>query len=361
MNYRLSTLFAQKTYLADATEVIDINVADPISQLIIGLEVPNVGDIATAHAIACLTKLELLDGSDVLFSLSGYEAEAVDIYNNKRIRSNWNPYLTGLPVQRYFAINFGRKLWDPELAFDPKKYVNPQLKFSLDINAGGNAPVSNKVTIWAALFDQKSVSPIGFLMHKEIKNYTMAASAHEYTDLPRDYPYRNLFLRCQVPGTECDQLVDNIKLSEDQDKRIIFDHGPADLFRTIAAHNPMLTELIMFPIATSSRYGFCTPTVRVNGSLNEWAAALAAGAMAFYDGDGGRFRAICATGPTNAQAIVSGWLPHATWEIPFGDPDDMEDWFDASIPGSLRLDVKASSGASASDSVQVFLQQLRRY
>ena len=180
MKYRLAQLFAQKSYTADATETIDIDVADPISQLIIELGVVNVGSVApTAHAIACLTKVELVDGSDVLFSLSGYEAEAADIYHNGMLRANYNPYLDGMECQRFVGINFGRKLWDPMLAFDPKQFRNPQLKLTLDINAGGNAPVTNKLRVWANLFDEKVISPQGFLMHKLIKSYSMGSASAE--------------------------------------------------------------------------------------------------------------------------------------------------------------------------------------
>ena len=361
MNYRLSTIHARKTYTSDITEIIDLNLVDPLSQLIIELAVTGVGDASTAHAIACLEKIELVDGSDVLFSLSGYEAEAVDIYNNKAMRKNWNPYLTGMDVQRFVAINFGRYLWDPQLAFDPKKFRNPQLKLTLNIDAGGNASNSNKLQVWGAMFDQKEVSPIGFLMHKEIKSYIMTASGHEYTDMPRDYSYRKLLLRCQKAGTEPNQLVNHVKLSEDQDKKIVLDHGTEDIFRTIAETNPMITELIMFPITTTSGNRYCTPTTRVNGNITEWAAAIAAGAMAFYDGDGGRFKAICATGPTNAQAVVNGWLPHATWEIPFGLQDMIEDWYDVTKVGSLKLDITGESGLAGTETLQIFLQQLRRY
>ena len=361
MNYRLSTLFARKSYSADYTEVIDINVSDPISQLIIELAVTNVGDVATAHAIACLKKVELVDGSDVLFSLSGYEAEAVDIYHNKRMRSNWNPYLTGNDVQRFVAINFGRKLWDPILAFDPKNFKNPQLKISLDIDAGGNASTSNKLQVLAALFDEKGVSPMGFLMHKEIKDYPMAVSGHEYTDLPVDYPYRKLFIRQQTVGTEPDQHIDNIKLSEDQDKRIIFDHNTRELFQQLSEDNPLLIESIICPITTAQTYGFCTPSSRVYGSITPWAETVVVNQNAFYDGDGGRFKKIASTAGANVQVKVEGYSPHGTFEIPFGNQEDIDDWFDASLLRALKLDIKASSGALTTDSVQIFLQQLRRY
>ncbi len=360
MNYRLSTLFARKAYTVDATEVIDINVADPISQLIIELSTLNVGDVATAHAIACLKKVEVVDGSDVLFSLSGYEAEAVDIYHNKVMRSNWNAYLTTLGVQRFLGINFGRKLWDPLLAFDPKKFNNPQLKISLDIDAGGNAPSTNYLQVWAALFDEKVINPVGFLMHKEVKDYAMAVSAHEYTDLPIDYPYRKLFVRQQTAGTEPCQHIDNIKLSEDQDKRIIFDHTPADLLRTIAAVNPQLIEQIMFAGTAAGVNVFTTVSERATATFAKWAAAVGTLPYASLGSAGGRM-VVYSGSSENGVAIVAGFVPHGTYEVPFGDQGDPEDWFDPSALRALKLDVKATAGALSTDSVQVFLQQLRRY
>lgn len=362
MNYRLSTLFSRKNYAADATEVIDLNVSDPISQLLIELAVTNVGTIApAAHAIACLTKIELVDGSDVLFSLSGYEAEAVDIYHNKKMRSNWNPYLDGNDVQRFIAINFGRYLWDETLAFDRKKFKNPQLKLTLDINAGGNAPVQNRLQVWANMFDEKAVAPSGFLMHKEIKNYVASSSAHEYTDLPTDYPYRKLFIRAQKHGTEPGQVLDTVKISEDQDKRIIVNHGMEDVLRNIAQDNPMLTELILNFVDTVSRYLYCTPTTRVVINANTWDTTVGAGEIACYDGDGGRIKKISATATKNAQFAVSGWLPHATYEIPFGSQMDIDDWFDVAAVGSLRADILAQAGLAGTETVQLFLQQLRMY
>lgn len=362
MNYRLSTIHARKTYGSDITEVIDIDVADPISQLIIELAVTNVGTVApTAHAIACLTKIELVDGSDVLFSLSGYEAEAADWYHNLIQRAPWNPYLDGMDVQRFIALNFGRYLWDPLLAFDPKKFINPQLKLTLDINAGGNAPVSNKLQVWANMFDEKKISPVGFLMHKEIKSFPLTTSAfHEYTDLPTDYPYRKLFVRAQKAGTEPNQLLDKFKLSEDQDKRIIVDHVTEDILRSIAMRSPMMTEVIYSFVDTVSRYIYCTPTTRVIANGNTWDAAAGAGEIALYDGDGGRLKRISATATKNAQFHVSGYLPHGTWEIPFGDQADLNDWYDVTKVGSLKLDI-TTLAAAATDSAQIFLQQLRKY
>lgn len=360
MNYRLSTLLAEKTFTANATEVIDINVADPISQLLIELEVNGHTNPATAHAIACLTKVELVDGSDVLFSLSGYEAEAADILQNGLIRSNFNGAIATIGIQRYIGINFGRKLWDPLLAFDPKKFRNPQLKLSLDIDAGGSGADENKLTVLAAMFDEKIINPVGFLMHKEIKDYAMAASAHEYTDLPTDFPYRKLFIRQMTYGTEPCQHVDTIKLSQDVDKKVVFDHEILQLLRSIAAKYPQLEEQILIPVTASASYCFTTVTERATATFTPFQETASTNSICSYGSAGGRM-AVIASGAFNAIAHVSGWVPHGVYEIPFGDQDDIDDWFDVEGIGSLRLDVKGTSGAGSTDSVQVFLQQLRRY
>lgn len=362
MNHRLATIHARKSYTADITEIIDIDLADPVSAFIIELAVTNGASAApTAHALACLTKIELVDGADVLCSMSGYEAEGVDWYHNGRERPNWNPYLSGMDVQRFIHINFGRYLWDTLLAFDPTKFRNPQLKLTLDIDAGGASASTNKLKVWAAIFDEKTISPVGFLMHKEIKNYTLTASGHEYTDLPTDYPYRKLLWRQQTAGTEPNQLLSNIKLTEDQDRHVIVDHGTEDILRTIAALTPPYKEQLYGYVGTTSTNGFCTPTTRVNGVCQRWAATTGAGEIAFYDGDGGRFKVIAATAASNMNLLCQGFLPHGVWEIPFGDQMDMTDWFDVSKLGSLKADITAASGAASTDSLQIFLQQMRRY
>ena len=362
MNYRLSTIFARKAYTSDFTEIIDIDVVDPISQLIIELAANITNDTAiTAHAIACLKKIELIDGSEVLYSLSGYEAEAVDWYQNHNLGSPWDIYMGWGETQRFIRLNFGRKLWDPELAFDPKKFRNPQLKLTLDIDAGGGVPNTNRLQVWANMFDQKAVTPVGFLMHKEVKEYARVASAHEYTDLPRDYPYRKLFIRCQRAGYEPNALIKNIKLSEDQDKRIIVNHGTEDIFRTIAMLSPPIEEHIHARVATAQTNIFCTPTTRCYAVGTENGDTSGSGPIATTMGDGGRFKAIALTAQKYAQFIARGWLPHGTWEIPFGVQEDMADWFDVSKIGSLKADIETESQAVDSEKIQIFLQQLRKY
>lgn len=356
MNHRLVTLEALTTYSADTTRIIDINLVDPISALIFDLEVHNsAAGSMTNHPVACMTKVELVDGSNVLFSLSGPELEALDWYEHKTFRSNYNYALAGSYVCRFIGYQFGRYLWDPRFALDPKRFANPQLKVSLDYDAGGLSPTYNKLGIWAAVFDQKAVSPEGFLMTKEIKSKTETGAGHDYTDMPLDYPYRKLLIRSQKAGTEPNALLSNFKLSEDHDKRIPYNHGTEDILRAIMAQYPPVEETYFFALDTSQRYLMIAPTTRVTGWDTVWGETSVARAPALYDGDGGRLKVIAGVVGLNDMIGVQGWLPHGTWAIPFGDQDDPADWYNVSGIGSLRLDITVVGA----ETHQIIGQQLR--
>jgi len=358
MRYRLHTLHPRKDYTSDTTEVIDVDVVDPITAFVIGLEAINSSATQTAHPMACLKKIELVDGSDVLFSLDGYEAEALDWYNNGgKFRNNYNYALNGGGECRYVGINFGRYKYDPLFAFDPKKFTNPQLRITLDIDAGGNAPATLYLTVWASLFDERTISPTGFLMAKEIKSYSIASSVHEYTDLPVDYPYRGLYFRPFVAGTEPNQVVSNIKLSEDHDKKIPFDHGFQDIERCILEGYPLVREHYYFADDTSAKYLYIAPSTRVAGWIQAWKETAPAGTHSFYDGDGGKAEIIAGTVGENIQVFVEGAIPHSVLEIPFGDKQDPADWYDVRALKSLRLDVTGAGTATG----YIFIQQARSY
>jgi len=362
MKYRQHTLQTRTNYTADATKSIDLKGLDPISEIVLDFAATHgaAGSMA-AHPVAALTKIEVVDGSDVLWSLRGHQAEALDWYSHKGFRSNYNYALNGGDTQRFIGINFGRYLGDPDYAFDPRKFKNPQLQFTLDIDAGGISVATVKVGAWAHMFDQLGISPRGWLMAKEIKRYPMAASADETSRLPKDYPYRSMLIRQQTLGTEPNQLLATIKLSENGDKRIPYNHGTEAILRTLMADYPEVREDWFFAIASSNRHLMCAPTTRVTAWATVWATAVANLQPALYDGDGGRLKTIGNTSESNCMVGVHGWLPHGCWLIPFGNPMVPEDWYDPTAVETLDAILTAASGAAATDFVELCLEQARHY
>lgn len=363
MDYRLATLLAPTTYTADKTEIIDIDIQDPISQIIIDYRPYNGGYAASpaAHPVKCLSKIELIDGSEVLFSLTGEESHAVDWYHRQKASHVWLHYLDNNYAVVPVILNFGRYLWDRELAFDPKKYRNPQLKITIDIDRGGMNADAGALIVTARCFDEKVISPVGFLMHKEIKSYTLVNSAHEYTDLPTDYPYRKLFIRAQRYGTDPSIQLSNIKLTEDVDKKIPFDHNTMVLVNSIVTDTKRYREYILGPGTTTARYFYCTPAFYVGFAACAWRSASAVGNISLYEGDGGRFTEIQENAGPNWSAIIDGYLPHGVIEVPFGLQDEIADWYEVAKIGSLKLDLTAGSSVGTSQSCEIFLQQLKRY
>ncbi|MBA7702786.1 hypothetical protein ES703_111560 [subsurface metagenome] len=342
MNYRMAKLLATTGYDADKTEIIDIDLVDNISQIQIFYSAMNqeVGEAVTSnlHPAGCIDKIEVVDGSLVLFSLSGFEAQALDFYHNKKMPYHNIKYQNDQYSHSVYQINFGRYLYDNALAFDPKKYHNPQLKITIDLDGGGCNCDAGRMEVLAHVFDEKTIVPAGFLMAKELVSYTLANTGHEYIDLPTDYPYRKLLISPRRPGTQPDVQLAHIKLGQDGDKKVIIDDDIRELVAMLLSNTPPCEEFIKGGGTTTLRDYGCMPSIGVNVA-GQQLAITATGNVTFYGGDGGRFREIQANAGPNWAAIVSGWCPHCAIEIPFGLQNEIEDWFDVTKIGSLKADI----------------------
>jgi len=360
MKHRFVTIRALETGIAAAAvRTIDLNMLDPISEILIWHST-NMGNYVanTGHPMQNILSVEIIDGSDVLFSLEGTEMQALDIYHSGIYpRAGEYHLLSGLSVDMQIAINFGRYLWDEELALDPSKFLNPQLKITYAPTLLGQAPTTCELRVNAALFDEKEISPSGFLMTKEIKQWAATAASHQYTDLPIDYPYRKLFIQNRINSYDPRVTIGNIKLSSDQDKKVIINHNAWDILMGLGRENAYIEDVITFPAAAAIRDFNCTATAGVQGAACEFDTAGVAGDIGFIHAGGGFWQAF-AEAAGNAQAILKGWAPHGALCIPFGKQGVIDDWFNVGSVGHLLLDV---TDGSAHGQTKVYVQQYRTY
>lgn len=357
MNYRIAELFNSTSMAASGTETIAIDVQNPISQLIIQQRSTGSVDIPTAHLAACLPKIEIVDGSDVLLSLAAYELDAFDFYHRKVVPLNTNIYLPGSQGIRLYHVNFGRYLWDPELAFDPTKFKNPQLKITYARAAGGAVSSALELQVVAMLFDEKPVTPRGFLMHKEIKRYTLDQGTWEYTDMPTDYPWRMLLISSRADTKHPHRQFREIKLSEDVDRKIPFHFETMNLVKWLQASYPLYVENLLVAVPASSRVNYVTPAY-----IASFAGSPQINVTYFQfpnHGEGGTL-SLEASAPANVSGIVSGFCPHGSVCVPFGLENEPDDWYDVSNINNLKLHIKAHASCVETD-LQVCLQQLRLY
>ncbi|GAH11340.1 unnamed protein product, partial [marine sediment metagenome] len=245
MNYRVASILPSEAADAAATKTIDLNFAKPISRITVQVKALNSGVLVTDHPAKIVSKLEVVDGSDILFSLSGIEAQALNYYDKGYMPHTVLNYIDQTRAIATFDIDFGRFLYDPVYALDPKKFTNPQLKISHDLALGGTAPSAMDLSVFGHIFDQKEVSPTGFLMSKEQYSYTLNGTAKEQIELATDHPYRKLLMQSISETRQPHEQYNIIKLSEDNDHKVVINgEKTSDLLKLIRQF-PRFTEQIM--------------------------------------------------------------------------------------------------------------------
>lgn len=363
MNYRIATLKATEGLTEDGTKVFNINIRDTISRIAISWRETLIQtQQMEAQPAAGVTKLEIVDGSEVLHSLSGLENQALCLYDRKNNTMNDGTFIANMPCTALLGIDFGRKLWDRELAFDPTKFINPQLKITYAISGASGTSTTTNIEAWAYCFDEKVVSPIGFLMAKEHYSYTPSSEdSVEEIMLPTDYPFRKMLIRGYHATREPSHVLKTIRLDEDNDKRVIFNLDTDDFQMLLKGDYPIIADL-QTGYSHSGEDAFnryCTPTEFATfyaGSQNTEGGQVWLRTAHVKGG----FIDVNATLSSMVAGLAAGWLPNHCFCFPFGDQDDIDDWFDVTKVGKLRLRLIAEDVGSEGNA-QVILQQLRRY
>lgn len=359
----------QKTLEDSETPTIDLKVIDPISALTI-MYVARNGSVTNLnnHLHDNVSKIELVDGSDVLHSLSMLQNIALNFYEQG---GKMPPYfLSEKPTDYQWemaTIFFGRYLGDRDYYLDPTKFRNLQLKPThnlgsvRDVGTDSFESGTGRLSVIAHIMEEVG-APAGFMMAKNHYDWTTAASGDERIDLPRDYPYRLLMVRAFESQVSFASNITDLKLSIDQDKRIPFDmktwilcrlnerkFGLADYLMTLYKLHDETFEAdigdlrsVQVVDTASSR------TAAVTNFPNGYCT------IGIYDAEAN------AVPTTRTRQIFhgKGGRLHNTACYPFGDLNKPEEWFDAPSYGSVRLiATQGNEGGAAS----VVLQQPRSY
>jgi len=361
MAQRIATLYAPQDPGADTTEIIDIKPKDVISAIDIHFKVTNVTVSVMLDAVAaCMPKIELIDGSDTIMSVSGAELQAIDFYD----RLVMPHHEISLTVGGFFEVGlthyFGRALWDPVFAFDPTRFKNPQLRVQFTQAACNTNADVVEMAVYAHCFGEGGASPTGMLVNREIQEYAMAASSHKYPDLPVDRPIRKILLRGYSEDHDPIALFDKIKLSADGGSYIPIEVAADQLDRMLAKRYPRVHEMYTLDGVVTAKTIHSALSKDQQMSISYDVNAAGAFAVATWTG------ALCelAASVATVQALaaeVSGRMPGNCFPLDFGTPDLPESWLQAQNFGSLELDLLSSADADSGDSTHVVVQQVRNY
>lgn len=362
MRYRTTTLLARQAMPAIAgTQIIDIPITDIISAFRFHIEVLPDATKKLSHGLDVISKIEIVDGSDVLMELSAAQMEALHFYERGKLGNITVQDFGAVRDEFYTAVYFGRWAFDNDLALDPSKFENPQLRITYNgaVYNAGVAAGGIHLSIFADIFDEFVPSPIGFLQHREFYRYTPVANAYHYINLPRDLCIRKIFLQGHQYTRAVNDAIAEARMDENNMKRIPFDmlfedwlawdrqeYGPVEHGMAASREGgalPLYTAISTWPIPIYHEVN-AAPVLRTIG-VNGCQTILS---------DGG-------AETTTYIGRMVGHLPHFTLCYPFGDQKDLADWYETKDIGTLRLRILNGATILAACTNRVILQQLRRY
>ncbi len=362
--YRRAEMWADESIAAaSGTRTIDVDIDKPISRINIRFEVTKVNESEVLGFPGSVPKIELVDGSTVLHSLTGFENQALAYYSRPPgCNMEIGLHIVTLPMIGFFSMDFGRYLWDEQLAFEAKRFINPQLKISWNLAAWDAAGAAGILGVEAQVFDEKPISPIGFLMPVEHYAYTAGAvSSYEQLDLPADRPIRQILVRAHLDGHEPYYNIRSIRMDEGTLDKIPFEYTDLErYFYSMMGTWPKIITDFYAGITNAASRTFYIPQTNYQASI---CGTPIGGADAPYHTAAGNPAGgkAALTGSADKQwiGVSEGYLPWHTFQFPMGKLDQIEDWYD---PTGKKPRLRIRCGAAATNpTVQVVTEELFRY
>ena len=313
---------------------------------------------ATSNTVCRLngmvSKIAVVDGSNVLYSGSMRELQADNCFRRKRMPFQILSEDDDIVVQEECFIDFWRTLGDVAWYLDTSLYANPQLQLTHALTVSGTAgfvTAKGKLTVIAKVIDSGAPARAGFVMLKELDSFASTASGDHTTDLPLDFPIAALIVQAPVDANSPDTYLSNVKLTADTDSYIPLNESMLDLMKQNAGEGgPFDQEIDALPDTSATLLGdfyYRTRASIISAGATAKALATVVTAnqitMAFTTGE---------TGVIGAK--LEGYCPHGSVIYRFGDGIDPAQAFSPQGVGKFQLKL---TGASTGATVKVVTLQ----
>jgi len=323
MLYRDVLVLDDKSVDDSGTYTQDLNIRDPITELTIDMELTN--GVAIVHdepVEKAISKIEIVDGGETYWSLSGKRAVAAACFDI----GHW-------PTHRYneslsekqritIPIRFGRFLGDPLFNFLPTKLDNPQVKITW-AKASGHLTASLTLGLWAKIMEGATPAAQA-LMWKDVEEFTSAGSGDHDTKLPHDYPFRRLLIQAYKSDTIPTNILTNFKLVCDTDKFKPFDLNVKE-FRYLMQNFFGPYELKKMDRVSQNSYDQTWMAGDTFASFS--AEGGGSGGLAWATGSIMYQQTALIGADIRAEVLIWGYMPHSCFCHQFGLPDDPASWF----------------------------------
>lgn len=348
------------------TKTFNLDYTDPITQLDLFFEGTNgaTGNVESPFE-RCISKIEIVDGGEVLWDLPGEVALAAYVQDNGAFPYSEAEEAAAASVRQQIPIRFGLKLFDPVYAFDPRRHKNPQLRFTFNeaaINtAGSTGFVSDSwaFTLHVRLMED-APAPRAFLSYRSVETILGTAGGVRRIELPTDRTIRYLLCRAYEKGVSVYSAITNHKLSADGGKWVPFDLPSRDfLNRMCEVFDPVTRIFTSFAASGTTRETFMG--VPLNGHVTHSISGVIASGNFYINGTVLLYyitHAGDAYDTSHAYITNTGWALHSTLMHAFGDRMNPADWLD---PSALnKLDYYITDGNDGTD-IDIAVQQVYGY
>lgn len=359
MRFREVSIVDDETQSTDSgTKTITLNLLDPITELILRVDVTNTAVLHNAPAETIIDKIELVDGGRTYWDLTGEEAVAAACFDLGKWPQGWYDESAGVGQSISIPMIFGRFLGDPLFAFNPRALLNPQIKVTY-AKASGHTTGTVKLGLTARVMEGTG-APSQALMWHRVESFSSAASGVHRVEMPADYPYRRMAVRSYQQSLQQYNTLTHYKMSCDEGAFIPFDlaqwelydivkqmFGPFEYVSMIRFDEPRVEDMWMEGNAIMLAGGAEAPGVNVSGYSSNYSWFYT---RAYQDSDG--------AGVADAKGIckISGHFPHSTICYQFGLHDDPATWFNVADFKAIDLDLTQGESGSATS---ILVQQVR--
>lgn len=363
MTNRLATIQRALTLDNSGEKTFDLNLVEPITALYV--EFRNTNGASTnkgTHIADDVDEVQVIDGSDVLFNMTGEELLAYQHYLGYKNPAHLFREWPGVGQQMGCWIPFGRFRNDPIYGLDPTRFRNLQMRIKWSYSAAATAWADGVATfgLFADLM-MGGAAPSGYIMAKEIKSWTTAASGDERTELPSDYPYLGLLIQARKAATAPDSVLTNLKITVDTDRLILLNNDTTDILKFINNwYGPMTYEHRFHALDGNTIYVVPKKEETVipvscdrDDTVYRYAVLGVGEGVLSVDTAGS-----AQTSNTNITALVSGYQPYGVLYWPFGRHMEPAEWLQ--VANFRRFELVATQGSVTGDA-RIVTVQARSY
>ena len=376
MRLRKTYIVEDETTTTSGIKIYNLDFTQPVRAIIIGFYGKRYDNTDTNEPLLLddIDKIEIVDGSDVIYSTSGTEAGAVQLYHTEKrpfLAMTLNKFSTN---RNQIKILFGRDESDSEFGLDLTKFTNPQLKITHSYTEGSTGQWASgvqTVTV-AALVAEGAPAPRGFFMTKEIYNWTKGTSGDETIDMPRDYPYRFIVMQATDCATPVYAEFSNVKISCNFDEFVPINETTEDLawdnvnrYGMIFLQSESIGDGSDTDIKAYNEMAWnwgCWPQSWNTGQncivRRPYSGYTTLGRHTCPDSSGADFTTTYLESSQRVICTHYGWELFDTEVVLFGNKDVEADWFDPKPWKSVRLILTQAQTEVAS---AIVLQQVRLY